>query len=331
MSDQPGEIGRVVLFGESGFVGSNLLKHMRLPNIVAPSLDEADLTAPESLGEILRRDDIVINAAGYANATDTTARGRALFEAVNVQGVRNLAEACRAAGARQLVHISSVAAMGRWHGEGITEDMLKPPSTPYADSKLAGERILAEYRDDVPITILRPTSVFGEGRGLARTLCRVVSKGLAPLPEGGRAKIPFTYIGNIARTVELSLGNSRCFGRTFIVGDEESYPLREVVAQLAEFMGIRIRILAVPAVIARAAVAACESISSLTGRTPVLDRGRLDTLTHSVSYSIAAFKEATRYVPPYNLKESARRIVNWYMEDCQERVIGSGNSDKAAV
>ena len=303
---------RVVVIGGSGFVGSNLIRYLEIPDMAAPSEDEADLTVPESLRRVLSSGDIVINAAGYANATDRTEKGKALFQIVNVDGVRYLAEACVEAGVAQLVHISSVAAMGRWRGESITEDMMKPVTSPYAASKLAGERVLAEFADRFPITILRPTSVFGEGRGLAATLCSIISMGVVPLPDGGKARIPFTYIGNVAHAVKLAIRNERCFGRTFIVGDAESYPLREIVLALADAMKIKAKIISVPRVCAYTAVRCLETLARIRGSAPLLDRGRLETMTNSVSYSIAAFQAATGYEPPYSLKDAAGRMASWY-------------------
>ncbi len=305
---------RVLLIGRSGFVGSNLLTHLQHPNVCAPSENEADLTQPDSLRRVLQPGDIVLNAAGYANATDKTERGAALFRAINVDGLRNLAQAAAEAGAAHLVHISSVAAMGRLRCENVTEEMHVPVESPYAESKLEGERILAEYMDKLPVTIIRPTSVFGEGRGLARNLCKLASKGTIPLPGGGKARIPFTYVGNVARGVETALGNPKCFGRTFIVGDAQSYRLRDILVGLARELGVKPRIIWVPVAAARAGVSCLELAARLRGSTPILDSGRLDTLTHSVSYSIAAFREAAGYEPPYSLQDAIKRVATWYNE-----------------
>ncbi len=306
---------RVVPIGSAGFVGSNLLRYLRGFEISAPSEHEVDLTNLESLREAIGPGDVVLNAAGYANATDTSERGRALFQAVNVDGVRNLAEAALTRGAAQLVHISSVAAMGRLNREGITEDMSVPVTSPYAQSKLDGERLLAGWSDRLPITILRPTSVFGEGRGLAGVLCRLACLPVVPLPGGGGARIPFTYIGNVAKAVELAIGNPRCFGRTLIVGDDQSYALLDIVRGLAEAMGKKPRIVGVPVSAARLGARGLELAARLRGSAPVFDRGRLETLTTTVSYSIEALKTATGYQPPYSLQESLRRIAAWYQEN----------------
>lgn len=312
---------RIVLIGGNGFVGSNLRKHIAAP-ILTPDETEADLTQPHTLKEIIRPGDIVINAAGYANATDTTKKGRGLFQAVNVDGVRNLAQAAVDRQAAQLVHISSVAAMGRWHQDNVTEDMLRPTTTPYAVSKRAGEEVLAEYYGKLPITVLRPTSVFGEGRGLARTLCRMISKGTVLVPGDGSAGIPFTYIGNVARCVELAIGNSKCYGQTFIVGDEQSYRLKDIIAELGSALGISTRLIRIPAALCSIGVGCLETAARLSGRAPLMDRGRLETLTTSVSYNISAFQSVTDYRQPYSLSDALRRIAEWYRKETSDEDAG---------
>ncbi|MCX6343538.1 MAG: NAD(P)-dependent oxidoreductase [Armatimonadetes bacterium] len=303
---------RIVLFGKSGFVGSNILKELGA-DVFAPSELDVDLTNPDTLQGVINAGDVVINAAGYASATDRTPKGLELFQRVNLDGLRNLADACVNAGAAQLIHISSVAAMGMWDGEDITESMMRPVKSPYAASKLEGERLLAQYSDKLSITILRPTSVFGEGRGMAASLCSLVAKGKVPLPGGGEAKIPFTFIGNITHAVRLTVGNERCFGKTFIIGDLISYPLKDVVSALAQGMGISIKIVPIPVRAAYCAALLCEAAARLRKSSPLLDRGRLHTMTESVCYDIDAFVEATGYSPPYDLQASAARIAQWYL------------------
>lgn len=306
---------RVVLIGGSGFVGSNLRKHIATPLLV-PDEAEADLTQPQTLRKVIQPGDVIINAAGYANATDATEKGRALFQAINIDGVRNLAQVAVDRQAAQLIHISSVAAMGRWHQENVTEDMLKPTTIPYATSKRAGEGVLAEYHDKLPITILRPTSVFGESRGLARTLCGLVSRGIAPMPDKGSAMIPFSYVGNVARCVELTIRNSGCYGQTYIIGDEQSYLLKDILAELGSALQVKVRLINVPIPLCWAGARCIQIVCGLLGRAPIMDCGRIETLTTSVSYSISAFQAATGYRQPYSFSDGINRIAEWYKKEC---------------
>lgn len=308
---------RVVLFGSAGFIGAHVGEALerRGQAVVRIPHSAVDLCDADAVADALGPGDIVINAAGYANATDRSAEGMGRFERSNVTAVRNLAETSVSVGIAQLIHVSSVAAMGRVFGEHVKEGARGPVTSSYASSKRKGEEILAEYTSRMPITVLRPTSVFGEGRGLASVLCRASTLPLVPLPAGGRALIPFTYVGNVAHGIALSVGNTACFGGTFTIGDAQSYPLREIVMELAMAMGRRPHVLDVPRWLAMFGVASAQRIAAVLGRPPLLDSTRLETMVTSVSYSIDHFVGATGFQPPVPLHDAAAGIAHWYLSE----------------
>ncbi len=77
-------MSRCVLFGSIGFVGPNLLAHLPELVMVTPSLEAANLTDIDSLRRTIQPGDCLINAA------DTSPAGRALCQALNVDGVTHL-------------------------------------------------------------------------------------------------------------------------------------------------------------------------------------------------------------------------------------------------
>ena len=308
---------RVVLFGGGGFIGSALLAGLGR-EIVAPARSEVDLTDADRLRAFLSPGDTIVNATGYALATDRSAAGLARFRRDNVDAVRTLATAASSIGASRLLHLSSVAAMGHREGEDLREDDLALPRTPYGQSKRDAEDVLVDAAGDVPVTILRPTSVFGEGRGLATVLCRIAGLPIVPLPAGGSALIPFSYVGNLVAAVGLALDRPATAGRTFIVGDDRSYRLREVLGNLARALGRdRPVMLPVPTLAIRGMGAAETTLSRAVGRTPLLDPVRIETLTSSVSYSTLAFREATGFVPPFTMDAAMVRIAAWHRGERQ--------------
>ena len=301
---------RVVLFGGGGFIGSAIAADWPDVELVTPRRSDVDLVDRPALGSLLRPGDIVVNAAGYAEATDRSEEGRARFRRDNVTAMESLAAAAGAARVGRLVHLSSVAAMGQRTGVDLTEDDLAVPRSPYGKSKRDAELVLGRFTDDVPITILRPTSVFGEGRPLARTLVRLASLPVIPLPAGGRAEVPFSYVGNLVAAVRLAAVTPACAGRTFIVGDDRSYPLREVVLTLAAALGrTRAPHLSAPVVLLRAVGVMEGAARRVVGGRMLLDPVRIETLTSSVSYSTKAFREATGFEPPFSLGAGLERIA----------------------
>ncbi len=306
---------RIVIVGSDGFVGSNLTEYLmdRDYDVACPTLEELDVTDDKTCVDYVQSDDVVVNASGYANATDTSSAGRRLFQSINVDGVENLARACVRKSVHQLIHISSVAAMGRLYGKNIGEDARGPAISPYAISKRDAETLLEKYKHDLNVTILRPTSVFGEGRGLAAAFCQMIEHGSIILPRGGRALIPFTYIGNVCECVRLAIGNEACYNETFITGDKTSYPLREIVDNLASGMGVNVKIRPVPYSASYIAAILFEMKSLFTGSPPALDRRRLATLSFSAEYDISKFRDKTGYTQPYLLQEACTSIAKWYI------------------
>ena len=292
---------RVVVFGGRGFIGSAICR--TLGSVVeAPPRSVADLSKESQLRRVIGMHDIVINAAGWAAATDRSPAGLARLQRDNVEGPANLATVAAAAGAAQLIHLSSVAAI---------PDRRRPMS-PYARSKFASEQALWQLPERPPLTVLRATSVFGEGRGLARALCRIASLPVIPVPGGGSALIPFTHVDNVAHAVRLAIDNSACLNRTFIVGDAHSYTLRSLIEGLARVLGRRHpRLVSVPVGVTRA-IARAEAVTArLHHRPPLLDEQRINTLTESAVYSIEAFQEATGYEPAVSLEEALQRLGQW--------------------
>lgn len=306
--------GRVVLFGGAGFIGTALRGGLGR-DVVAPTRAEVDLASGEAVASYLQRGDIVINAAGYAAATDTSRSGLRRLRRDNVEAVRMLGRAAAAAGVDHVIHLSSVAAMGHRTGRMIREDDLLPPRTPYGQSKRDGEVALLAEAGAVPVTIVRPTSIFGEGRGLAALLCRLSDLPVIPVVGGGSALVPFSYVGNLVAAVDLLVEQPTAGGRTFIVGDAESYPLRRIVTTLARALGRgRAPVVPVPTLAVRSLGRVETALSRRMGRLPLLDPVRIETLTSSVSYSTAAFVEATGFEPPYPLETALERIATWYRD-----------------
>lgn len=305
---------RLVVLGGTGFVGSAILAGLPSEDLVAPTRTEVDLADGSSVRAFLEPGDVVINAAGYAAATDRTPDGLARFRRDNVEAVRCLADAGIERGVSRLIHLSSVAAMGQRSGSGLVETDMATPRSPYGQSKRDGELLLEARMDRLPITILRPTSIFGPGRGLAALLCRIAALPVVPLPGGGRAMIPFSHIDNLVGAVVATIGIPATVGRTFIVGDLASYRLRDVLVGLAQRLGRPApRTVSLPVSLLRAVGALEARAAGLRGARPLLDQVRLETLTVSSSYSPAAFQALTGFQPPVDLATALDDLAMWHL------------------
>jgi dihydroflavonol-4-reductase len=179
---------RVLVTGGSGFIGTHLIaalaargddvaclvrktskvEHLRA---MGARLVFGDVTDADSVAAAIDGQEVVYHVAGLTRALTVQQ-----FYKVNRQGVAYVAKACAA---RQtppvLICVSSLAAAGpAIDGRPRVESDPPEPISRYGRSKRSGERAAEHFADQVPITIVRPPIVLGEGDQLSLPLFRSV-------------------------------------------------------------------------------------------------------------------------------------------------------------
>jgi len=181
---------KVLVTGASGFIGTHLTRALvaqgddvtclvRRTSQV-DTLREAgvrllcgDVTDRESLSAAVAGQEIVYHLAGCTKALDWRC-----FYRVNQRGVANIAQACAGCTSPPtLIVTSSLAAAGpSVDGRPRTEADRPAPVSHYGHSKRAGERAAEAFADRVPITIVRPPIVLGEGDRMGLPLFRSINR-----------------------------------------------------------------------------------------------------------------------------------------------------------
>jgi dihydroflavonol-4-reductase len=148
--------------GASGFVGAHVARELAVQGAEVRS-DRVDLLDREGLRRVIEGCDAVFHVAAlYSYDADP-----AMIEQVNVEGTRNVVEACVESGVRRLVHTSTAGTCGPVPGREATEEDA-PPSweleVPYKRTKLAAERLVLEAAAGaLDAVVVNPTTPVGEG------------------------------------------------------------------------------------------------------------------------------------------------------------------------
>lgn len=136
---------------------------------------QADITDPENLRRFLStvKPDFCINAAAYT-AVDKAESEPERAKLVNVDGARNLAQVCRELNIK-LIHISTDFVFDGEKNTPYREDDFTNPKGVYAQTKLDGEKAIAEIFTNY--FIIRTSWVYSEfGHNFMKTMLRLASE-----------------------------------------------------------------------------------------------------------------------------------------------------------
>jgi dTDP-4-dehydrorhamnose reductase len=168
---------RICLLGNRGMFGADARPIFEEEGfeLSGGDLPEVNITDRVSLAAFMegRSCDAVINAAAFTNVDGAECQRLEAFR-VNAQGAGTLAEACKERGV-PLVHISTDYVFPGHKREGYRPfDKPGPPVNAYGESKLAGERAVAEALPPGQFLICRTQWLYGNtGRNFVETILKV--------------------------------------------------------------------------------------------------------------------------------------------------------------
>ncbi|MFA5100124.1 MAG: NAD(P)-dependent oxidoreductase [Candidatus Omnitrophota bacterium] len=240
---------KILVTGATGFIGRFLVDDLleagheisavvRKTSNRQPLIDkgvriiEADLSDEKSL-QILRQFpvEVVYHCAGLVEDKYLQKLYRA-----NVAATDNICKYALEQKVHRLVYLSSVATVSGNEQVPLTEGLPYSATNLYGLSKLEGESLVLEYRrHGLPVAIMRPAMVYGEGEPHAfDTIMKLLRYRLLPMVDGGRYKMHLAYIRNVTQALVSALSDDRFLEGTFFIADNEVLTQREVFSILSQ-------------------------------------------------------------------------------------------------
>lgn len=199
---------------------------------------EGDVSDMDSLLDALKNMDMVIHAAGMVSFSSKDDDD--LYK-VNVEGTANVVNAMLAAGVKKLVHVSSIAAIGRTSEVMEYDENFKwvdsPLNSGYALSKYWGElEVWRAEQEGLDTLVVNPSVLLGKAsyEKSSGSIYHYVLKGNLFFPKGNINYIDIRDAAAITR----HLVEKNAWGERFIL-NKEGKPYRQFFAQLAKIFGVK--------------------------------------------------------------------------------------------
>ncbi|WP_273807638.1 MULTISPECIES: NAD-dependent epimerase/dehydratase family protein [unclassified Pseudomonas] len=310
---------KILVTGAGGFVGAALVRQLQAKGyrVVAAQRQPAvasvagrvipvirELSADTDWSAPLAGVDTVIHLAARVHqlGEQPGEASEARYDEVNRAATLKLARDALAAGVRRFIFVSSIKVNGDWTlpGKPFRADDLPAPTDAYARSKAAAEQQLLALMAEtgLEVVIVRPPLIYGPGvKANVARLLDTLARGV-PLPLGGvrHNRRSLLALENLLDLLILCIVAPKAAGAILLVSDDEDLSTAELLESLAEGLGRKPRLIAVPS-------AWLEWGARLLGRGEVAQR-----LCGSLQVDIQPTKTLLGWQPPLSARTALRAL-----------------------
>ena len=316
----------VLVTGGTGLLGTHLIlalhkagKQVRaiyrnqIPAVVQHKAQwvQADLLDVTALQDALQGITEVYHCAGYVSFHK---RHRHQLYKVNVEGTANMVNACLSNGVRKLIHVSSVAALGRIRQGPINESMHWSPETSnseYGKTKYLGEmEVWRGITERVTAAIVNPTIIIGEHGNWSQGSMQIfesIAKGFKFYSLG---KTGFVDANDVANSM-MALMESPIQAERFIISAENT-SYQQFFNMIADGLGVQRPSIKVTPFKAAIAWRLYWLLSKLTGKDALVTAETAATSLAVVHFDNSKLLKAIPSFSYTPLVQSVERICNYY-------------------
>jgi nucleoside-diphosphate-sugar epimerase len=327
----------ILITGASGFIGSHLAEQLlassqpvRLRLLARPS---SDLRAFEGRAnvqvvrverwedaELLRQAFREVDYVFHTAAACVDWAKREDFEEANVTMVKRLVDAaiaehrCPDSRMKRFLHISTADVYG-FPGTGPSEDV--PPKDigiPYVTTKIAGETAVLSAKGHLPVTVVRPTSVYGpRSKDFVLEIATLLKSRTMNLVRG-EVDAGLIYVDDLVDGLIAAATAPQAGGRVYNLSGAQHVTWRSYVNSLADKLEYPRPSLSLPFGLLFACGYLLEALYRLCGwygSRPLLTRHAVYVMGRNQHVAIDRAKLELRFEPRMDVGTGVDRCVEW--------------------
>ncbi|MEX0845184.1 MAG: NAD-dependent epimerase/dehydratase family protein [Balneolaceae bacterium] len=312
--------------GGTGFIGSHLVEAL----INSPDYTEVrclvrdrekwltglnfkkisgDLQNLKALEKGVTGADILFHIAAIVKAPNKRA-----FTQANVDATENLVRLAQKKGVKNMVILSSQAAAGPSNGSPKTEKDPMNPVSMYGESKKEMERrIKSAAFEKESIKIIRPPAVYGPREDQIYDFFKACSKGICPIiGDGNNPRVSLVYVSDLVNGIMQASKKTDPGIHTYFISGEGTHSWNEIRAITSKVLGKKTIPLKIKPGMVKKAAGIIETVASLFGKYPVINREKANELILEWTCTSAKAQKELDYHPKVSLAEGISRTIHWY-------------------
>ncbi|KND04082.1 sterol-4-alpha-carboxylate 3-dehydrogenase (decarboxylating) [Spizellomyces punctatus DAOM BR117] len=295
-----------------------------------------DITKPSDVVAACKDKNVVIHTAAVIENMRTP-----VYWKVNVEGTRNVIDACVQSGVRKLVYTSSASVT--YNGQDVRNGTEKDPyckvhMDTYNETKAAAERLILEAngKGGLLTVSLRPAGIFGPAdNNASKGLYEAAKKGNWKFMIGDNSSLfDWTYVDNVSYAHILAAENldqrPGVAGEAFYITNDTPVFFWDIPKFLYNELGyrntLRTRIpKSIGLVLGSLVDIVVAVLRPVKKIDPTFNKFRVQVITNNRYLDISKAKNVLGYKPIVSLEEGLKRTAKYWkkVQEAEQSAIGS--------
>jgi nucleoside-diphosphate-sugar epimerase len=321
----------VLVTGGTGFTGTTLVRKLLNRNVDVRGIARESSTINDDLQETVSwyRGDVydagvverALDGVDYVFHLAACFRDPEAdeeeYQKVHVGSTQLLAEtALRQPDFQRFVHTSTVGVHGHVEEPPADEGAPYNPGDLYQETKLDGELWIRDFADQngLPLSVLRPAAIMGPTDRRLLKLFKFAKYGFFPLLDGHDTQYHLIHVQDLTECMLLCAHHPDALGEVFICGNAEPTSVVEILTQIGDMLGRKVRFIHLPSRPLFILADIVEWISHRLGVVPILYRRRVAFFTKDRTFDTSKLRNTLDFSYRYDNETGVRDTARGYMD-----------------